>query len=495
MSFFHHYVPAKSVFLVLLEGILIIMSLMGSVTIRFWNYPAELSGILRSSDFTWRALIVAFTVQVCFYYGNLYDLTAFSRSWQRFVALLQSLGAACLILGFTYFFFPRLMIGRGVLLISMALVGVSVLVCRLVLDAVWSHAPMRQKVLILGTHDVAAVVAGEMEQRSAELSFDIAGFVTAGGNGSGPPGEQVRDRILGTVDDLPAIVQRQRITRIIVALEDRRGALPVQALVKLRMMGVQIEDAQTTLAALTGRVWLRLLNPSWFIFSSGFRRSSLTLTVKRVMDIVLASAGLIVASPLMLLLAVIVRLGSRGPILFRQTRVGLKGRRFHLLKFRSMRVDAEEDGKAQWAQKDDPRATWAGRFMRKVRLDEMPQFINILRGDMSFVGPRPERPEFVENLERVIPFYEERHLVRPGLTGWAQVECWYGASVEDAARKLEYDLFYMKNMSFFFDLLIVLKTIKVVMTASNGPMEGSQRKPANLQTSSLKENEKIVHAG
>jgi sugar transferase (PEP-CTERM system associated) len=466
MSPFHRYVPSKSVILVMLEGILIVLAVLCGVAIRFWNQPAELEGILRFPDFGWRILMVLVTLQICFYYCDLYDLTVFGRSWRRLVGLLQSLGAGCLILGFAYFLFPKLLIGRGVLVISITLIGFSVFLCRWAVDRAWDLARMRQNVLIIGTHEFAATVARELEQRREDFNFQLAGFVDPGPGRNGNH-EEVQGPILGGVKDLPALVQGHRISRIIVALEDRRGALPVNALVKLRMMGVQIDDAQTTLAALTGRVWLSLLQPSWFIFSGGFRRSHWILMLKRATDIVLALAGLILTGPLMLLLALIIRLDSRGAALFRQTRVGLNGRQFDVLKFRSMRVDAETNG-AQWAQKDDPRVTRAGRLLRKMRLDELPQFINILCGDMSFVGPRPERPVFVEELERSIPFYEERHLVRPGLTGWAQVEYCYGASVEDAAKKLEYDLFYMKNMSFFFDLLIVLKTIKVVMSGSKG---------------------------
>lgn len=479
MSLFQRYVPAKSLILVMLEGILIVVALVCGVAIRFWNSPNEFSGIVRFPDFAWRTLMVVLTMQICFYYGNLYDLTAFGRSWRRIVSLLQSLGVACLILGFAYFLFPKLLIGRGVLVISLALIAVFVFCCRFVMDVAWDLAPMRQNVLIIGTHRFAGWVATELENRKEDLNFDLVGFVDAGaagnrcagngceGNGCGSNVETQR-QIVGTVEELPVLVERFRVSKIVVALEDRRGSLPVNSLVKLRMAGVQIDDAQTALSALTGRVWLNLLNPSWFIFSSGFKRSHLTSVVKRAMDILLAGVGLVLSSPIMLLLAIAIRLESRGPVLYRQTRVGLNGRHFNVLKFRSMRVDAEQNGKAQWAQQNDPRVTRIGRFIRKVRLDELPQFLNILRGDMSFVGPRPERPVFVEELQKVIPFYEERHLVRPGLTGWAQVEYAYGASVEDAAQKLEYDLFYMKNMSFFFDLLIVLKTIKVVLAGSKG---------------------------
>ncbi|MCL4849834.1 MAG: exopolysaccharide biosynthesis polyprenyl glycosylphosphotransferase, partial [Bryobacteraceae bacterium] len=218
----------------------------------------------------------------------------------------------------------------------------------------------------------------------------------------------------------------------------------------------------------TGRVWLELVQPSWFIFSNGFSRSPLLLLLKRVADVCFAGVGLAVGWPLMLLIAMAIRLDSRGPVIFRQTRMGLNGRHFEVLKFRSMYADAEARTGACWAEEDDPRVTRVGWILRKFRLDEIPQFVNILRGDMSFVGPRPERPVFVDQLRSQVPYYDQRHSVRPGLTGWAQVEYSYGASVEDAIRKLEYELFYLKNMSAFFDLVIVLKTIRVVLRGRYG---------------------------
>jgi exopolysaccharide biosynthesis polyprenyl glycosylphosphotransferase len=217
------------------------------------------------------------------------------------------------------------------------------------------------------------------------------------------------------------------------------------------------------MAALTGRVWLSTVQPSWFVFSTGFRRSWLTAFLKRAFDLVFGLVGLILSAPVMALVAIAVRLDSPGPILYRQVRVGLGGRCFELLKFRSMREDAEDGNGAQWAQEDDPRITRLGRFLRKFRFDELPQYINVIRGEMSFVGPRPERPVFVEMLRAQIPYYDERHSVRPGITGWAQVEYGYGASVEDAYRKLEYELFYLKNMSILFDCAIALQTIRIVL--------------------------------
>jgi exopolysaccharide biosynthesis polyprenyl glycosylphosphotransferase len=237
-------------------------------------------------------------------------------------------------------------------------------------------------------------------------------------------------------------------------------------LVHLRVGGLEVEDAHTVLAALTGRIWLRTVRPSWFVFSGGFRRSRTSLLVKRVMDLAFGLIGLALLAPLMLVVSIAIRMDSNGPVVYRQERVGCGGKVFHLLKFRSMKVNAEAENGAQWAQKNDPRVTRVGRFLRKFRLDELPQFVNVMRGEMSFVGPRPERPCFVDHLRDQFPLYDERHSVRPGITGWAQVKFTYGASIEDAYRKLEYDLFYLKNMSLVFDLLILVQTLRVVFLGS-----------------------------
>jgi sugar transferase (PEP-CTERM system associated) len=274
--------------------------------------------------------------------------------------------------------------------------------------------------------------------------------------------------VLGCGKNLDSIVEKNGISRIIVALEDRRNTLPIRDLVRLRVQGIRIEDAHSVIAALTGRVWLETVRPSWFVFSDGFRRSTLTLIIKRALDLALAIVGLTISSPIMILVALAVRLDSRGPAIYRQTRVGLGGRCFDVLKFRSMRTDAEQGTGAQWSSANDPRVTRVGHYLRKYRLDELPQFLNVIRGEMSFVGPRPERPEFVGELRKEIPYYDERHSVRPGITGWAQVQYRYGSSVEDALRKLEYDLFYLKNMSPVFDCAIVVRTIGIVLNGQAG---------------------------
>jgi sugar transferase (PEP-CTERM system associated) len=356
----------------------------------------------------------------------------------------------------------------------MLLIGVCLGLGRRVLDKAWLFGVPVQRVAILGTGPLALELARELTRRG-DLSMKVEGFLST--TQSSREGDREGDReeekifgfpVLGSTADMEAIAGDRALSRIIVALEDRRGALPTRELVTLRVRGLRIDDAPTALSALTGRISLHVVKPSWFVFSEGFHRSRWNEVLKRALDLATAIVGMVVALPLMLLVAIAVRLESRGPVIYRQTRVGRRDKCFEMLKFRSMCVDAEKTNEAQWASHNDPRITRIGGFLRKYRLDELPQFWNVIRGDMSFVGPRPERPQFVKDLRQRVPYYDERHSVRPGLTGWAQVQYSYGSSVEDAYNKLEYDLFYLKNMSLIFDLAIILKTIRIVAGGHGG---------------------------
>jgi sugar transferase (PEP-CTERM system associated) len=273
----------------------------------------------------------------------------------------------------------------------------------------------------------------------------------------------VNPRVIGTPTDILRLVRDQRIDRIVVGLSDRRGKLPIDELLQAKLSGVRVEESETIYERLTGKILLDDLKPSWLIFSDGFRARRLTRVIKRGIDVLLSLVGVVLAAPFMALTALAVRLESPGPVLYAQERVGEHGAVFTLYKFRSMRADAERAGTPIWAKDNDDRVTRVGRVIRLTRLDELPQLWNVLRGDMSFVGPRPERPFFVEQLAEVIPFYRQRHAVKPGVTGWAQVKYRYGASIEDAREKLRYDLYYIKHMSIVFDLTIVLDTVKVIL--------------------------------
>jgi sugar transferase (PEP-CTERM system associated) len=406
----------------------------------------------------WKIVLVTALCELCFYYNDLYDLTLVHAKRELLVRVLQAAGAAAMVLAVVSVLLPSLIIGRGILLTSLLMVLIAVPAWRLIFDGVTRDAHLVERVLLLGTGTMARTV-GEEIRAQHEYAYQVVGAV----------GDQPEDAngfdwpILGKSSDLPRILALHHVERIIVGMTDRRGSLPIAELLQAKLAGVRVEDAATTYERITGKLLTDGLKPSWLIFSDGFRASRWTRMVKRGFDVMLAAAGVLLAAPLMLLTALAIRLESAGPILYRQERVGENGRVFTLFKFRSMRVDAES-GTPVWARPNDDRVTRVGRVIRLTRLDELPQLWNVLRGNMSFVGPRPERPYFVQQLVAEIPFYMARHAVKPGVTGWAQVKYRYGASVEDAMEKLRYDLYYIKHLSISFDLTIVADTVKVILT-------------------------------
>ena len=259
------------------------------------------------------------------------------------------------------------------------------------------------------------------------------------------------------------IINKEKADKIVVSLSERRGVFPVKDVLNCKFNGVDVVDAPSFYEEMTGKLLIEEITPSWFIFSDGFRITPLKRNIKRVSDIFFSSIGLVFSLPLLPFIALAIKINSPGPIFFKQLRVGEREKPFTLYKFRTMHPDAEKVSGAVWAKKEDPRITSVGKFLRKIRLDEFPQFYNVLKGDMSIVGPRPERPEFVEQLKKVIPYYSQRHFVRPGISGWAQIRYPYGSSVSDALEKLRYDLFYVKHMSLFLDVMVIMETIKVVL--------------------------------
>jgi sugar transferase (PEP-CTERM system associated) len=394
---------------------------------------------------------------LCFYYNELYDLTRVHTKSELFVRFLQATGATAIILAVLTALFPALTIGGSIFLTSLGLLLVALPSVRLGLVRLARDPHLEQRVLILGTGLRARALAQEIWSQH-EFAYRIVGFVDE--LQTALPSDD--PLVIGSRLDLQALVQQHRIDRIVVSLSDRRGSLPVEELLQAKLSGVRVEDAATMYERITGKILIDEIKPSWLIFSDGFRVSRVTRALKRAFDIAVAAVGLMLAAPLMALTALAVRLDSRGPILYCQERVGKDGRPFTLSKFRSMRDDAEQ-GTPVWARDHDERVTRVGRVIRLTRLDELPQLWNVLRGDMSLVGPRPERPFFVHQLAARIPFYSSRHVVRPGVTGWAQVKYRYGSSVEDAAEKLRYDLYYIKHQSLLFDMTILLDTVRVVL--------------------------------
>jgi sugar transferase (PEP-CTERM system associated) len=351
------------------------------------------------------------------------------------------------------FLFPGFMPGNGSAVLGLIILTVTLFCWRGAYGWMLKQPFMRERIYVLGTGERAERLVRGLRERS-ELGIEVVGWT---GN---IEGELSRESV---GSHLLSLAHGEGVHRVIVAMPDRRGTLPVEELLGLRLEGVKVEEATSWLEKISDRIEVEQLYPSWLIFAEGFRFNSGFLLIRRLFSTLVALCGLLLALPLLPFVWLAVRLDSSGPVLYRQKRVGLGGRQFYCYKFRTMRQDAEADTGATWAADDDPRITRVGKFLRASRLDEIPQLWCVLKGDMAFVGPRPERPEFVEWLSKEIPYYGVRHVVRPGITGWAQVRYKYGNSLEDAREKLQYDLFYIKNASFGLDILIMFQTIKIVL--------------------------------
>jgi sugar transferase (PEP-CTERM system associated) len=409
------------------------------------------------SSTMWKVALVTALCELCFYYNDLYDLTRVHAKGELMAQVFQGTGAAAITLAAVSMLLPSARLGSGTFLTTLGVLVVAMPLWRVAFERVMNGPRHEERVLVVGTGQLALTVARQIRAQH-DFAYRVVGFIEGpAGAGSGAVGP-----VLGGAADLLSIIEAYAIGRIVVGLTDRRGQLPIDELLRAKLAGVRVEDAETTYERMTGKILVDDLKPSWLIFSNGFEASRMTRFAKRMFDLLGALVGIVMAAPLMLLTALAVRLGSPGTVLYRQERVGENGRLFTLYKFRSMRIDAEQ-GIPMWATNCDQRVTRIGRFIRLTRLDELPQFWNVLRGEMSFVGPRPERQFFVQQLAVAIPFYMARHAVKPGLTGWAQVRYRYGASVEDSLEKLRYDLYYIKHLSLVFDLTILVDTIKVMV--------------------------------
>ena len=450
------HVTWRSVVLILFESALLMGALALATTLRLGSDVLE--GAQALEPLLKMALVVG-VCQVCLYYAELYDLRVVADRRELFVRVLQALGAASLVLAALYYWFPVLVIGRGVFVLAAAAVISLVAGWRVAFEWLVGRVGPSERLLVVGTGPAALSLATEIKTRRQELGVRIVGFVDA--DGVRPVG--VDEHVIGSVDDIPEIVRQHQVDRVVVSLADARGKLPMDKLLDMKLSGVVFDHLASVYEEYTGKIALENLRPSWLIFSEGFRKSPVLTAAKRVGDILAASIGLLLAAPIMGMVALAVRLSSPGPALYHQERVGQRGRTFTVHKFRSMRTDAEAATGAVWAQANDTRVTPVGAFLRKTRLDELPQLWNVLKGEMSLVGPRPERPEFVRMLTAQIPFYGQRHSVKPGVTGWAQVSYTYGASVEDAMEKLQYDLYYIKNLSMGLDLFVLFKTVQTVV--------------------------------
>ena len=385
---------------------------------------------------------------------DLYDSSSLGAKWDQIFRVLLVLGFVALVLSAIGFLYPSILPGNGSALAGLIILTFTLLGWRGAYFWMVKQPFLRERVYVLGTGERALRLVTGLRERSA-LGIEVVGWT------GDVEGELNRDTVASHL--LGLAKGKNGVHRVIVAMPNRRGTLPVEELLDLRLGGVKVEEATSWLEKITGRIEVEQLYPSWLIFAEGFRFSSVFRLVRRAVNFSVALAGLVISLPLLPFIVLALKLGSPGPVLYRQQRVGRRGEFFYCYKFRTMRVDAEADTGATWSSDDDPRITRVGKFLRSSRLDEIPQLWCVLKGDMHFVGPRPERPEFVQWLSKEIPYYGVRHVVRPGITGWAQVQYKYGNTLADAREKLQYDLFYIKNASLGLDLVIMFQTIKIVL--------------------------------
>jgi sugar transferase (PEP-CTERM system associated) len=449
---------ARTILLLLVEAMLLFSGLIIAVYTRLGAMDGD-DALVNRHGFYKAALATTFCL-ASFYLFDLYDFIVMHDRRELVLRLLQALGCAWAALALLFYAIPQVMIGRGVSLIALPIALLVMVGWRLGIHWVLGHPELGERILIVGSGSFAIEIARETLTRP-DAGFRVVGFVD---NDPALVGKSlINPKVIGLTSELAALVKRESIDRLVVAMGDRRGQFPTQELLHLSLSGdVSIEESASFYERLTGRVLLDMIRPSWLIFSTRGRRVRTHEVIRISIHRLVALIGAVLSLPIVILTAILIKIDSRGPVLYKQERVGKNGRRFTLMKFRSMRVDAEKNGPV-WASNGDDRMTRVGRFIRKVRVDEIPQFWNILRGDMNFVGPRPERPHFVSQLAAEINYYEQRHLVAPGLTGWAQIKYPYGASIEDAKQKLQYDLYYIKNQNLMLDATIMFETIKTIL--------------------------------
>jgi sugar transferase (PEP-CTERM system associated) len=454
---------------IVIDAMLAIAALFLAATVRFdYNYVSQ--RLLEPTTF-YIAIIVIVVLLFSSHLMEVYDQNKNLTKRALLVNITFGTITSFALFSVIYYLVPDLVLGRGVLFLSLCFFAALQFCCHSLYLMGKNHSRFSQRVLVLGTGPLAAQI-GEMIASNVH-SFTLTGYATCNIGSKTADAEPVQlnvpqEMILGNCDSLLAIAQRVQADVIVVALDERRGIFPLRDVLTCKLNSIQIMDAPSFYELIKGKLMLESITPSWFIFSSGFRRTTVFSVSKRVIDIILAVIGLLMTLPFFPLIALAIKLDSKGPVFLSQERVGNKEKLFRLYKFRTMGQDAEKGTGAVWAEKNDPRITRLGRFFRGSRIDEIPQLFNVLKGEMSFVGPRPERPEFVEKLKQVIPYYSKRHFIKPGLTGWAQVRYRYGSTIEDTVEKLRFDLYYIKNISPSLDTLIFFETIKVVLFGFGG---------------------------
>lgn len=456
--FLNRYLSIRTLIIWAIETFLVFSTILLATAIRF---GFDFARIMEYDPNFLRTGAIGLTYLASYYSFNLYEPHLYGPKHQMIIKLIQATIVGSIVLFIMYFLFPSLKTFRGVLIATTVILPFLLVLWRYAFLRWLSFRLPEQRVMIIGSEELAMKV-GMAIYKHRELGLKLVGFIDDDPAKLGK--SIVNPGVIGTSFDIPRLVNSERIDRIIVAAPDRRAKLPMHELLDCKLSGVYVEEGETFLERMTGRVLLHQLKPSWIVFSEGFKSLRSRKVLKRVFDVFFSIFGLVVASPLLLITAILIRLESKGPAIFKQIRVGEHGKEYEIYKFRSMREDAEAKSGPVWAGASDNRVTRLGKFIRKTRIDELPQLMNVIKGDMSFVGPRPERPFFVDQLKKDIPYYDTRSVVKPGITGWAQVSYPYGATVQDSLEKLQYDLYYIKNMSPILDLMIIFLTIKVVLT-------------------------------
>jgi sugar transferase (PEP-CTERM system associated) len=451
-------VPGRTMLLIASDVFFIVLGLLLVTTARFHD-RAAIQHYLQGRLLVLRFATVVAVCIVVLYYNDLYNPRVLNRRLEALVRLVRALGITFLALALLYYIDPDLSLGRGIAILAAPTILALAVAWRWLLEASGWLAQGAERLLLVGTSKTGITLVREIISRP-ELNLKVVGFLDEEGQNIGKP--LVNPGIIGAASDVEEIAAREGVDRVILSLTERRGRMPIRQLLQLKFEGVGVEDAESLYESICGRLMLENLSPSWLILSGGFRKPKWLLIAKRAGDLLVSLLALLILWPVFVVVAAAIFLDSGGPILFRQERTGMKGRPFEILKFRSMRQNAEESGPL-WAAAKDCRVTSVGRIIRKYRLDEFPQLLNVLRGEMSLVGPRPERPIFCQMLAEQIPFYSLRHSMRPGITGWAQVKYQYSASVEETKAKLEHDLFYVKHFSLTLDFAIIFETAKVML--------------------------------
>lgn len=444
---FHVYYPVRSVVLIGGEALVVCSSFVAAALLLF---GPDCYLVLGYENGLMKILSITGIVLLLSYYLDLYAPNQVSKV-ETYLRLLTLVGVLSICLGAIVYIHPNFSLGAGHFSVALIILLCSLLAWRTAYAWITAKNFLRDRIFVLGDGERARRLMNVLHSRQ-DLGLDVIGCAGAA-NGSPE----------GLAQALRDVEEQGPVHRVVVAMDDRRGIMPLRELLRLRLRGVQVEDATALLERTSGKIEVDYLTPSSLIFSDGFRLKNRDLIIRRIVSVALSFLTLLVCLPLIPFIALAVRMTSPGPILFRQTRVGLGGKVFTVYKFRTMQQNAESSTGAVWAKRDDPRITRLGHFMRKTRLDEIPQLWNVLRGDMGFIGPRPERPEFTSSLSEHVPYYDLRHIIRPGLTGWAQVRYQYGSSLEESKEKLQYDLYYIKHISISLDLLIVFETIKTVL--------------------------------